>query len=392
MNLSRYLPVIFIIILNCMFCTYSVPVYAQENKMVTNEEYWGSRDFIAFWSGSRAFIYGGNPYRQEDLIRYQQPYFPAKSGAQAFLNPPWMLPFFSAFAVFDFHEGRWIYSILNISLYLCAVLIVARKERLISAGALGVLLISTPMLYCIFLGQLSIIVTVSALTGWICYLKKRFFLSGMALGVFAIKPQLCIVLLPCLFMLILKNRQWRLASGLLVLPALGVILAWLWQPEIFRYWLSLDYSPSLTKTSTVTNFVREWIGVENQTLFKLALWLVPLAGALICLLIFFRNTGSDALVLVGCLIPLGLLFAPYLLFYDYTLLFLSQIGIARYVESRQKGYRAVAASYLVLQLVVILHAGFPERPLQQYIYYPIGVLLISAWILIRSRSLSASER
>jgi len=246
----------------------------------------GEQDFIRYWAASRLLVTGGNPYDGKDLTNIQKETRPELLIEEGDIveawNPPWLLLTLIPLGLlpFGFAVPMWVF--LNVLLIVSALVISWRlsggadNQRLflIVLGA-GVLFGNTIIL--IRLGQISTLILMSLLIGFLLIQKDRDWLAGVIFLVATIKPQLSYLVLLVLLIWSLKHRRWKIIAGLAVAGIVSALVVWLILPG----WLSIYIQTILRLpfsniyTSTLGSFMNEMFGVS---IFKYtAILLLPLA-------------------------------------------------------------------------------------------------------------------
>lgn len=187
-------------------------------------------DFEAFYGSARSWLSGGDVYETGTRLTN--------------LNPPLWVPLFAPFAFLEPLPAYRVYTVFSASVALAALVWMAFEARLArsvggvgGALALGVLLLSAPMLATLALGQVYPVLALLLVASWAADRRGRGVLSGCALGlVVALKPTLAPVLLwPAV------RRDWRAFAAAIVagggatlaaLAALGPLATLGWLREI----------------------------------------------------------------------------------------------------------------------------------------------------------------
>lgn len=159
-----------------------------------------ARDFIAFWASSKLTL-AGTPevaYNMAALIAVMKEAVGYENGF-AWLYPPTLQLLTAPLATIDY---KWAYSafmMASLALYLFSAVRLANDSRY----TLGI--IAFPPIYiCIVYGQISLLTASLAMLGLHC-MQRRPMLSGILIGLLAIKPQMAI-LFP---IAMLAGRHWR---------------------------------------------------------------------------------------------------------------------------------------------------------------------------------------
>src|SRR6266403_5015224 len=78
-------------------------------------------DLLAYWSGARVLLTGGNPYSSAQMLQAQAAAGWKESDALHMWNPPWTLTFFVPLAAFSYGTGYVAFLMFNVAiLFLCS--------------------------------------------------------------------------------------------------------------------------------------------------------------------------------------------------------------------------------------------------------------------------------
>ncbi len=338
-----------------------------------------ARDFIAFWSGARAWSLGQNPYDLATLLEIQRALDPAIQSPQAFLNPPWVLPIFSPFALLPFWTARWLWLFLNLSILSFSLFTLRRLCRPLSQTQEIAAYLSLPALYALQVGQ-STLLLLPALIGLITAPQR--LRTGILLSLCAIKPHLLLLGMFPAFRQILAERHWRLLVGCIGSALLLVLIAVLRRPEIFAEWRAMEFDTLQWRTSTLVTLLRDYFQMsDSRQAIGIALG-VQIAGIAIAFFLL-RFCGCKALSLQGItlLTPLSLLCAPYAFLYDYCLLLPAQFYLA---AKTRYGLQFVIAAQLA-----VLGAGCIFVSLESFTFLPAAFLIAAIVSELKSNLLPA---
>ena len=236
-------------------------------------------DFDTFWRSSRAFLEGGDVY---------------ETGAELVnLNPPLWVLLFAPFAVPDPLTGFRLFAALTAVLMAASLLWMAAELRpwrvgpLVGSLVLVALLVSSPHLATLALGQMYPVLCLGLVAAWALDRRGRYLPSGAALGlVVALKPSLAPVLLwP------IVRRRWGASLAAVVSGAaatlVGVVVL---GPGATLQWIGLlrdePLSPYWDNASLPAAAARLFTEHEfGRPLAELP-WAVPFVGILGLVLVF----------------------------------------------------------------------------------------------------------
>lgn len=250
----------------------------------------GAQDFIRYWAASRLLISGGNPYDSRELTALQKntpSQLTIEEGdiVEAW-NPPWLLLTLAPLGFFSLHFAIPLWVLMNILSIMTGLLMSWRfsggeqnpRFFLIAIGA-GFLFGNTIIL--IRLGQITTLILISLLVGFLLIEKKQDWLAGGVLLITTIKPHLTFLVLFVLLLWVFKHRRWKILAGMAAAGLLSALIVWLILPN----WLSIYFQTiqrlpfSNIFTSTLGSFMSEVLGIH---FFKYsAILLLPIAFLLV---------------------------------------------------------------------------------------------------------------
>lgn len=130
-----------------------------------------------------------------------------------YLYPPQSILFFVPFSYLSFKNAYTIWNAVNIisSVFLiyllCRMHIIKENTKTVSLTSFF-LVISCPYIYTIFIGQVSILITICLLLYHCLAKRKKFFMAGLVISLLAFKPQILIA--PVLYLLIIHGKElWK---------------------------------------------------------------------------------------------------------------------------------------------------------------------------------------
>ena len=265
-----------------------VRFWGQSLERISTESMDVHADFDTFWRSAEAFWKGGEVY--ETGARLEN------------LNPPFWVFLISPLGLLEplaaYRTFVAITTVITVG-YLAWVAGELRLRGWWVVVATAMLLLSSPLLATLALGQIYPFLALGLVAAWIADRRDNPLLSGAALGlVVAVKPSLLPVLLwP------LARRRWRALSAALVSGAAATLLgAVVVGPRATLDWLGLlsgsPISPYWDNASLPSAAAR--LFTENEFAQPVAIlpWLVPVAYALGIAAILFTawrvRGGSEA--------------------------------------------------------------------------------------------------
>lgn len=312
-------------------------------------------DFDTFWRSSRALLDGGDVY---------------ETGAELVnLNPPLWVILIAPFALLDPLTGFRIFAMLTVILMVASLLWMAvelkpwRANPLVGSLVIVALLVSSPHLATLALGQMYPVLCIGLVAAWVLDRRGRPLASGAALGlVVALKPSLAPVLLwPVV------RRRWGASVAAVVSGAAvtlgaavalgpGVTLRWarlLRDEPLSPYWDNASLPSAAARLFTRHEF--------GQPLAELP-WTVPLFGliglSLVLLTAYTVRRGPEAGL--WALVAASLLASP-IAWNNYLLLLAPGVLLIL-----ARGRTALAILLVALQLIP------PQWPLLWQSGAPLG--------------------
>ncbi len=296
----------------------------------------GTRDLIAFWGGVHVFIKGGNPYKFDQLFAVQQLAMPTLKSEQYFLNPPWAIPIFLPFMIWSFQTSRILWFLFNATAFLLPSFLLQRSLKLRRTTAINITMAFLPGIMMLWYGQLSLMIYISLLLGFLAYRAERDILAGLLWIPCTLKPHLIYLTGIVIVISLLSEKRWKaLLSAACGVGALNLWVLW-FNPAIFSEYASIDKTPMIYKSSTIPTVIRMvWIKLFNYNP-AWPVFALPLAALLLVatqrIVGIRRMKGMwsetdrrftiDDLCLYTCL---SLALAPYAWMYDYSLLVIVQV-------------------------------------------------------------------
>lgn len=259
-------------------------------------------DFDTFWRSADAMWDGRDVY---------------EAGARLVnLNPPFWTVVLAPFGLMEPLVAYRVFVLISLLMAIGYLAWMAEEVRLRAgwtALAMGMLLLSSPLLATLALGQMYPVLALGLVAAWILDRRERPMLSGIALGlVVALKPSLApIILWP------LVRRRWRAFAATLAAGAAGTLVGAVvlgprttldWFGILLRSPLSTYWDNASLPSSAARLFT------ENEFAEPLATlpWMVPLAyvvgiGVIIFTAVKIRHNAEGGL---WALVAASLLASP----------------------------------------------------------------------------------
>ncbi|MEJ1339838.1 MAG: glycosyltransferase family 87 protein [Candidatus Sedimenticola sp. (ex Thyasira tokunagai)] len=342
----------------------------------------GTRDFVAFWSAFHTLNDGNNPYSLSEIYPFQSHVIADEGSVQAFLNPPWSLAVLAPILAFDFNEARFLWIALNILFVYITTFIISSylhgdksgKSNLFLAG-----LLFLPSLWALWYGQLSIFLTACFVGAFSATLKGRGKLAGLLFIPLTIKPHLFLVVGIVLIIYILRKKYIDLLVSFIAgFSALQLVTYFLY-PQLYANWISMEFSPLISKTASLVTLLRESIVSISGVLIDWPVVAVPMVGLVVSTPWFIKRLADSELeLLIPASLCISLGIAPYVMPYDFSLLLICQTTLLIFmnrVDADNSIRLEIAFMLIGLQLAIIV-VGSLIQGLQYYFWIPWAMLVI----------------
>jgi hypothetical protein len=244
--------------------------------------------------------------------------------------PPQAPVLFAPLGALPYQIARPLWTFLSAAAY-CGVVWLAWRAvradlpdgRLIAAAAV----VFAPAWHVLVNQQVTTILLVACVAGWLALERGRPFLAGVALGVLALKPQFGLVLAP----LVIARGEWRVMAGAMLSVVLQLVLAAvvLGSDAIRDYVSYLPWIAANADTLETLPFKSHSIRAITRFLpFGLStpVWAISSIG-LIAMAIRTWRPDVPLRLRLGLVILATLLVNPHLIVYDAVLLVLPLLWI-----------------------------------------------------------------
>ncbi|HEU5370512.1 MAG TPA: glycosyltransferase family 87 protein [Ktedonobacterales bacterium] len=348
-----------------------------------------SADFRIYYAAAKVWLSGGDPYRV-DLLQRVDP----TVSILGYVYPLWALLFIAPLTLLPLTQAAGIWLALNIEALLAVVLLLGRHLHigqrwrlwLVIVGLLGL-----PGLFVLIQGQISFLLLLVLVTGYLCLQARKVAWAGSLLALSLLKPQLVWLPVALLFLIAFRQGQQKWLAGWFGL-ALGVLLgfSWLTDPSWLSAWIG-----ALQRDSAIGDPGEQHVTDNMGTVFALAhhLPVTPLAvllvivawlGAALLLLWRFRRAGNAfELFALGCVL-VGIL-SPWMWIYDGVIWLVPLAALVQPAPSMRRGVLALTW-YAMLPYAVRLFYFFFLSHLQgtsfnkvEDILAPAGLALLLVW-------------
>ncbi len=316
-------------------------------------------DFMAFWVGGRLALagQGAQVWNYQEFLSAQQRFFPdIAGGGYGWFYPPNYLLAVTPFALLPYLAALLAFSGLGLGCWWLAL------KAAIDRPGWGLLAITFPGVWvCLVQGQNGLI-TAALAAGSLLLLRRRPMVSGVLLGLLAIKPQLAVVAVIAL----VAARAWRtlLLAALTAVATLALALLAFGTASLGSWLGSLQLARLATETGTLPGVKMASTFAALRLLGVDVAWsyvghaVVALAAVLALWLIWHRS--DDHSLRAAAVMVATILVTPFS--YDYDLVWLG-FAIAWYAKyALASGWRRgdreiLLASWLLPGLATTIALG-----------------------------------
>lgn len=219
-------------------------------------------DFIAYWSGSRLTLTGGNAYDAEALHQLQIDSGWGQATPVRVWNPPWTPIILLPLGVLPLLAARALWAVTTMLLLWVSGywLHLIFWPRATGWSRLVAILIPSAFVLVwetLVMGQISPLV-VFGLSGALRYYRDRPLLAGSLIVLATVKPQICIGALLIFAVRAVAERAWHFVAGGVGTLAAAVTILTLLRPGWLGDYNSVLETPLLDwRTPTLASFLRE---------------------------------------------------------------------------------------------------------------------------------------
>lgn len=363
-----------LLLLLIAFSAVPAAAHAGEEK-----ELFGSRDFIAYYEGSKILAKGGNPYDSESIIALKKA-DGYSGGASDLWNPPWAFIPLIPLSWLSFESAARTWFLLNILFTALTVIAAVRLwgDKPALPAVFFSLVLFPPLWEVIWLGQMNALLALIFAAFLLSLKREKYFGAGVAAFLFTIKAPLFYLLTVPVALGVIRKKLYGFVCGFLTAGIALAGLSFLISPDALTLWLTVAHRPVNKMASTLVTPVRVFIMNITGAIPVWPMWAVPLAASAVLVVVLLRRQSD--LLSPRILIPtmaLSLFTAPYGWFFDAATLLCGQLLIffTLFDSSTSKKRR-----YLVLSLFLGLHllSNVPTilwgAPQHYFFWYPLAFL------------------
>ncbi len=272
-------------------------------------------DSFPYWSATRFFLEGGNPYSPIDLLNYQRQ-FVNEHGASRVWNPPILFFCFyplSTIPLKTFGISIFCLNIIGISLLWLISISLFNIEKIFNLLAFSIILVNPATIAVLNNGQISLFIWLALMLGVLFFKKENYIFSALLLSFVIIKPNTCVFVLFALALLGLKKKLWGfIVAGLAALFVIG-LLPEAAQPGIWQNWVMMDEPPYHLVPTSLVGVLGTFISTSLERLL-FTLGIITLGFGIITYTI---KDKKDFFYFLPFLLGLSSVFAPYGHIFDH---------------------------------------------------------------------------
>jgi hypothetical protein len=325
-------------------------------------------DFVEYWTAAHLLLRHGNPYSLHEMFREQQNWGWEQPVPLMFLSPPWALVFIAPLGVMKSFAVAWLLWVLLLAG------VVALSSRLLMDVYFDKLRIPEisdtafyrclfaftfyPVLLCFKFAQTAPLM-LQGLAGFLWFeSKNRSVITGAALSLTLIKPQLLYLVWIALLFRSLQHCRWKiLASAASVITGLTVTAVILDPKVISQYWELARGPYAQVIPSGITAVLRRLLGGS-------AFWiqLIPPCIGLAWFGWYWRHhrLNWSWRERMPTLVTVSVLTSAYGWIFDQTVLVLPVIAMAAKAANATGSLpKKAIVLYTVLNCILMLVMGYP---------------------------------
>jgi hypothetical protein len=310
------------------------------------------RDFIVYWATGHQLVQHGNPYDPDAINRIERAGGFRGAGSYYMRNTPWALPLAYPLGFFSPTASAVPWSLAMLALLIASVRILWTLFGPTGSRLYWLGLCFPPALFCIILGQTSIIM----LFGLALFLrlhKSHPFFAGAALWLCSLKPHLFLPFALVLLIWIVVSRSYRILAGGVAAFALGALVTTLIDPAAWSQYAFYMRTSVITRefTPCLGDLLRDRINPSAE-------WIAFIPALLGCIwaLAYFwpRRHSWDWLENGSPLMLVSLIVAPFGWIFDQSLA-LSAVLYAVSRNASQTMLSVLALIYMLIEIQIVSH-------------------------------------
>ena len=342
----------------------------------------GGHDFIAYWSAYDVSIHGGNPYDADVLADAQRsiPSQEDRTEAQRYWNPPWSLVLLAPVLALPFDVATALWFSLTM---LGGVLAVVLAWRLFVPSveappplALAGSLLFLPFVESLQLGQMTVLVTVLVLGGFLALREGHEVAAGALLALTIVKPQAAFLALAVVALHLVATRRWiTIRTGALT-AVVVVALSWFLHPAAWDGWDVGRGSPTHWHSATVAAWLRSWLPGDGAP-SRWPLVAVPVLTLMALLAWAWPRREEMRWEELPTVLAVSVLMAPFAWLADSVLLFPIQVVVMGAVVQGRRRARVGLAAVAGSQVAVLAVRSLEDTGQHHLVLVPLSFLAIA---------------
>ena len=348
----------------------------------------GSVDVLEYQSAATLFLRGLNPYDTTLVTDLQKQTWHGEpiSFPIVLYCPPMALSlvFPMGFLSFKLTVHLWASIMFGLALESCVLCYglfgsISKQSRIIKLILVFFFLTFFPFYTSFYFGQISPLLLFGLVLSLVSFDRGNRgvvnnFLGGICLSVTFLKPHLLYLLYIYIFIISIREKEWKTLLGMISGIALLLVFPVLYNPKIISYFLHTIKSPPVFwKTPTLGSLLQ---GMDQSHGIILRFLPSILAGSLLVLTLFLNKSNSSNTTKIYYLLPLSLVTSPYGWIYDQMLLAPVIFFIfSRFHETIPRWNSQQHLVGFLLILANIIGVLIPGKLGQHvYVWYPIVIL------------------
>jgi hypothetical protein len=311
-------------------------------------------DFFVYWSAGHLFLTGGNPYSVAQTYAVEQMQGWTSNKHLVMICPPWTLPVTGFMAQFPLQASKMLWYAICLALDCFSALALWNYfggEKRKSWIAIVLCLTFVPMGFAEWMGQITPLILASLTMFLLLERSKQYFLAGISLLGFGLKPQLLYLVSLAILLWIVKKRLWTMLAGAALSYGGFTIFAYIWNHNSLDYLRA--YGPAVDTHCGLGGALRSMFGEQH-------LWLqiLPCFIGLVWFIDYWAKNQArwDWRIHIPLLVVISICSSPYFWFHDFILILPALIMLALRGSFRSI-YTVVA--YSVVQ-VTVFAAALPD--------------------------------
>jgi len=319
-------------------------------------------DFFTFWGGGKLVSAGRNPYDPAEWLAVHQ-----AAGSTWLENPTFVYPLPVA-VLFVPLSKLSVNLAATIWLFFCQVFLLGsiiltalavkwtRAKVFIPFLVLGAAFFR-PTLVTMTNGQMSGLLLLATAAAAYFWSRRQWFWGGAVISLLVLKPTAALFFLPAAGFWMLWRREWKGLIGM------GTMLALLWavgavmQPGWLADFIAIgQWKVTMTWGVTYPPTIWGWMAyLTNLTPnWQVYAGIIAFGGMGLGMWLALRAARADQwLMMIGVVMPLALIAAPYLWNYDQVILVVPILVIASLVDQTGRSFAVVALLPIMVDLLAV---------------------------------------